>query len=601
MKRKLITVMMFVVLLLAFTGCSLNINIAAPGQVKTGDASLLTEIFDANTFEGIVARNGRMSYTLINHFKDGTEYESTIYMDDNMYAMDSYDGYGIILIIRDNEAFGYDPEKGGYYNTVFVASIDQYKEENELSSFFDEEENEEIVSVEEKNGMLYIETFITPDESDESFRFFGYEKDDIDRFSCEYTVDAATLEILDLKTYITKDDQRIPYTEHILDRNCEEYVPDKELNDAVFGDDVRTATIYADAGTDRERVLTGTVTKGSSIYVYTGDEYYSALYEDKDCVVPYRKTDRTKDLTLYLKRRTDYSDEDNWAYFGIGEDKDADLFLICPTVDTKDEFNMSMDDEKTKKHFLGALNMERGIYEQNTRMYAPYYRHAAMKVYSMTPEEREPYLEYAYDDVAEAFEYYLDNENQGRPIVLAGFSQGADMCYRLLEDYFGYEDIADKLVAVYAIGWPCTEEIVSEFPQIRPAEKEDDIGVVISFDCEAPEVKDTFITPEGTKAYTINPLNWKTDETPADKSLNLGACFTDYDGNIKLEEQGLCGCYIDEGRGVVKVPELDPADYPAVVPNLPEGSYHIYDYQFFYRNLEENVAKRIAGYRKTVK
>ncbi|MBO4904853.1 MAG: hypothetical protein J5367_06485, partial [Lachnospiraceae bacterium] len=99
MKRKFITVMMLVGLLLAFTGCSLNINIDAPGQGKTGDASLLTEIYGENTFEELVARNGRMSYTLINHFKDGTEYESTIYMDDNMYAMDSYDGYGIILII----------------------------------------------------------------------------------------------------------------------------------------------------------------------------------------------------------------------------------------------------------------------------------------------------------------------------------------------------------------------------------------------------------------------------------------------------------------------------------------------------------------------
>ena len=57
------------------------------------------------------------------------------------------------------------------------------------------------------------------------------------------------------------------------------------------------------------------------------------------------------------KTGVDYSDKDNWAYYAIGEDKDADLFLICPTVDMNDEYNMSMDDEKTKENFLGALNM----------------------------------------------------------------------------------------------------------------------------------------------------------------------------------------------------------------------------------------------------
>ena len=228
-------------------------------------------------------------------------------------------------------------------------------------------------------------------------------------------------------------------------------------------------------------------------------------------------------------------------------------------------------------------------------MFAPYYRQGAMNIYSMTPEEREPYLLHAYDDVAAAFEYYLENENQGRPIVLAGFSQGADMCYRLLEDYFADEEMQKKLVAVYAIGWPCTEEMVEKFPQIRPATSETDTGVVISFDCEAPEVTDTFITPKGTKAYTINPLSWVTDGTPADRSLNIGACFTDYDANITREDEELCGCYIDEDRGILKVCDVDPADYPAIVPNLPEGAYHIYDYQFFFRNLEENVKKRVEA------
>lgn len=292
----------------------------------------------------------------------------------------------------------------------------------------------------------------------------------------------------------------------------------------------------------------------------------------------------------------DYGESENWAYYETAGGKAADVFLICPTVDMKDEYNMSMDDQKTKASFLGALNMERGIYDADARMFAPYYRQAAMKVYSLGAAEREVYMELAYSDVSAAFAHYLKNENRGRPIVLAGFSQGADMCYRLLEEYFADEELYDRLVAVYAIGWPCTEEMTRSFPQIRPAASADDVGVVISFDCEAPELSETFITPAGTKACTINPLNWRTDGTVADKSENLGACFTDYGGEITLEQAELCGCYIEPSRGIVKVTDLDAADYPPVVPGLPEGAYHIYDYQFFYRNLQQNVAQRVAAY-----
>ena len=86
----------------------------------------------------------------------------------------------------------------------------------------------------------------------------------------------------------------------------------------------------------------------------------------------------------------DYSQKSSWACFAVGEDKDADLFLICPTVDTNAEFNMFLDDEETKKSFSGALNMERGVFEENARIYAPYYRQTAMKVYALEKEYREP-------------------------------------------------------------------------------------------------------------------------------------------------------------------------------------------------------------------
>ena len=296
----------------------------------------------------------------------------------------------------------------------------------------------------------------------------------------------------------------------------------------------------------------------------------------------------------------DYAKEENWAYFGLGEDKDADLFLICPTVDTRDEYNMSMDDEEVKQSFSGALNMERGIYEDNTRMFAPYYRQAAMKIYNLSPEEREPYLELAYQDVSAAFSWYLENKNEGRPIVLAGFSQGADMCYRILKEYFGDSALQQQLVAVYAIGWPMTEQMITEYPQIVPAASENDTGVVVSFECESEDVTGTLIIPEDMKALSINPLNWVTDSTPADKSLNTGACFTSYSGKIKQEVPDLCGCFIDPERGALKVTDVTPEEYPPVLSFLPEGSYHLYDYQFYFRNLQQNVEQRIKAYMESL-
>lgn len=299
--------------------------------------------------------------------------------------------------------------------------------------------------------------------------------------------------------------------------------------------------------------------------------------------------------TLDLKP-TDYSQAANWAYLGIGEEKEADVFLVCPTIDMKEETNMSLEDEENIASFLGALNMERGIYEEATTLYAPYYQQAAMMAYDLDQETREAILEVAYQDVSNAFAYYLAHYNQGRPIVLAGFSQGADMCYRLMMEYFDEPKLQDQLVATYAIGWPLTQEMVDQYPQLKAAQEETDTGVIITFECEDESIDDTFILPAGIQTLSINPLNWKTDSTPASKEENEGACFTDYEGNILEEDVALCGAYLAPERGSLKVTDIVMSDFPAGIPNLPEGSYHLYDYQFFYRNLQENVQKRLDAY-----
>ena len=88
-------------------------------------------------------------------------------------------------------------------------------------------------------------------------------------------------------------------------------------------------------------------------------------------------------------------------------------------------------------------------------------------VYSMTAEEQEAYLDLAYQDVSDAFTYYMSEVNDGRPLILAGFSQGSQMLLRLLEDYFDEASYQDLLVAAYCIGWPVTEEDLNQYPTCR--------------------------------------------------------------------------------------------------------------------------------------
>lgn len=297
-----------------------------------------------------------------------------------------------------------------------------------------------------------------------------------------------------------------------------------------------------------------------------------------------------------LYAAADYADAANWAYLGYGRSKTADVFLIAPTVylGRGGQTNLALIDSKTKADFLGALNMERGIYADSGRLFAPYYSQAALRVYTADNTVQKQALATAYADIEAAFDYYMANYNDGRPVILAGFSQGGDMCIRLLKDRFRSPEDLSRLVAAYAIGWRLTQQEVQDYPQLRPAQAADDTGVVVTFNSEAPAVQTSLLVP--TQTLAINPLNWRTDSTPAPAAANLGACFTDYSGRIVREVPNFCGAYLDPQRGTVKVTGIDPSDYPPVLHIFAPGVYHLYDYQFFYRNLQQNVQTRLNAF-----
>lgn len=291
-----------------------------------------------------------------------------------------------------------------------------------------------------------------------------------------------------------------------------------------------------------------------------------------------------------------YAGENGWAILEADKERAADVFLIGPTVETglSGKSQMSLENEYAKTEFLKSLNMERGIYEDTARIFAPYYRQAAFPVYALPPEQAEPYFQLAFRDVKDAFLFYMEKYNDGRPLILAGYSQGADMALRLMEELFWDEQYQNLLVAAYCPGWRVTDADLEKYPWLHMAQNESDTGVIISFNSEDAGVNTTLIVPAGMKTRSINPVNWKTDGTWADSSENLGACFVDGNGTLVREVPNLTGAYLDSERGTLKTTDIKKEDYSSFP--FPAGVYHAYEMQFYYRNLQKNVAVRTEAF-----
>lgn len=305
------------------------------------------------------------------------------------------------------------------------------------------------------------------------------------------------------------------------------------------------------------------------------------------------------DAASPAEKSVDYGRAENWAYLERDDsDKAVDVFFVCPTVFKGDEthLNMEIDDEETRPKFVGATNMEKGIYDKYARFFAPYYRMAGFSSRQLPGEGRAKCVEFAYQDVRKAFLHYLKNFNNGRPFILAGFSQGSQHVIHLLKEFGNKKSVKKKFIAAYCPGWFVTPEDIARYPHLKPARSEDDTGVIISYNTEAENVNESIIVPANVKTISINPLSWQTNFDKADKSLNRGACFTDYSGKIDKEIPHFTGAYIDRKRGTLKVTDVNPADYLNKLAHFAPGVYHIYDYQFFYRNLQENVLVRIEAF-----
>lgn len=302
---------------------------------------------------------------------------------------------------------------------------------------------------------------------------------------------------------------------------------------------------------------------------------------------------------------SDYSIKANWLSLP-DRTKPYDTFYIYPSA--YEDYSEgaptigTVDDKGMHAGAQAFYEEQATAYETSTNVFAPYYRQmnfaAVMKA---TAEERNKVLSGTpLQDLYASLDYYFENYNEGRPFILAGHSQGSQMLTYILSEYMGkHPEYLKRMIAAYVIGYSITGDFLAKNKHLKFAEKADDTGVIISWNTEGPGNKDkkNFVVVDG--AISINPLNWKRDDTYAPASENLGARIMNQTTKKYEIIPEAADAQVDTERGVVVTTTkvIDPIDDSLGMGFGPD-SFHHADYSLYYNNIEANVAERCAAYQK---
>ena len=305
----------------------------------------------------------------------------------------------------------------------------------------------------------------------------------------------------------------------------------------------------------------------------------------------------------------DYSQITNWASHpdkwdpadsipypfrkSVSPDKGVDVFFIHPTTFTNDSassWNASIEDTLLNfKTDYSSILYQASAFNEGNRVFAPRYRQAHYRSFFTTEREKaELAFELAYTDIKKAFNWYLDNFNQQRPLIIAAHSQGTLHAARLLKEYFDFPQ-ANKLIAAYLIGMPVP---VNYFSYLSACTDSTQNGCIISWRTYQRGYIDTsYVAKEKFKAIVTNPLTWDTTTSLAASEQNKGGILKNFN---KLKP----GVVNAEVHGNI-LWASKPKFFGSFL--LRQKNFHIGDINLFYANIRENVSTRIRQWKKKVK
>jgi hypothetical protein len=271
----------------------------------------------------------------------------------------------------------------------------------------------------------------------------------------------------------------------------------------------------------------------------------------------------------------------------LQQEKIADVFFIHPTTftdDTNDNWNAAINDSTlnytTDK---STILYQASVFNEAAQIYAPRYRQAHLRAFFDNNKLKAAIsFDKAYADVKQAFTYYLKNNNNGRPIIIASHSQGTLHAGRLLKDFFENKPLMQQLLAVYAIGMPIPNNY---FSVLKKCTTDTACGCYVGWRSFRKGYSDSsYIGAEKFVSDVTNPLTWQTDTAYAPRQLHKGGILKKFNRVTKP----LCDAQIKGNILWISRPKFFGAAF------IKNPNYHIGDINLFYANIRYNVAQRIA-------
>ena len=198
-------------------------------------------------------------------------------------------------------------------------------------------------------------------------------------------------------------------------------------------------------------------------------------------------------------------------------DPKVDCFYVYPTVDLElvSGNHESFDDLST---MTTAAIAQAARFRETCAVYAPLYRQATIGSY-LHEDTLEARLAFAFADVEAAFRAYLADRDRGRPLVLLGHSQGAEMIVRLLARFFDRDPVMRaRLLLAMPIGGdvevPKGKSAGATFANIPICTKTDETGCVIAYRTDvagAPAPPGRNAPKPGNESVCVNPASFDGD------------------------------------------------------------------------------------------